>query len=144
MIKYSYSAKNIQPEQIEGFCVDWQDRLSPKIHLKLLQNSDEIVLAIDEETGKVVGFITAITDKIISAYIPLLEVLPDYQGKGIGSKLMHLMLDRLQQFYMIDLLCDSQLRSFYEKLGMQAVTGMCIRNHKAIQTIKFQHLDESL
>jgi ribosomal protein S18 acetylase RimI-like enzyme len=135
MISYIYSAENIQPEQIEGFCVNWQDPLSPKIHLKLLQNSDEIVLAMDDETGKVVGFVTAITDKVISAYIPLLEVLPPYQGKGIGSELMRLMLERLQRFYMVDLLCDSKLQSFYEKLGMQTVTGMCIRNREAIRKI---------
>jgi hypothetical protein len=61
MIRYIYSAINIQPEQIEGFCVNWQDRLSPKMHLKLLQNSDEIVLAMDDETGKVVGFITKLS-----------------------------------------------------------------------------------
>lgn len=74
MIRYIYSADNIKPEQLEGFCVDWQHPLSQKAHLKLLFNSDEIVLAIDDETDKVVGFITAITDKVISAYIPLLEV----------------------------------------------------------------------
>jgi ribosomal protein S18 acetylase RimI-like enzyme len=135
MIRYIYSAINIQPEQIEGFGVDWQDPLSSKIHLKLLQNSDEIVLAMDDETGKVVGFVTAITDKVISAYIPLLEVLPPYQGKGIGSELMRLIINRLQRFYMIDLLCDSRLQSFYEKLGMQTVTGMCIRNREVIRNI---------
>lgn len=135
MIKYIYSADNIQPEQLEGFCVNWQYPLSQKTHLKLLINSDEIVLAIDDETDKVVGFITAITDKVISAYIPLLEVLPDYQNKGIGSELMRIMLKRLQQFYMVDLLCDTKLQSFYKKLGMQKVTGMCIRNREAIRKI---------
>ncbi|MDJ0688369.1 MAG: GNAT family N-acetyltransferase [Xenococcaceae cyanobacterium MO_188.B32] len=135
MIRYIYSADNIKPEQLKGFCVNGQHPLSQKTHLKLLLNSDEIVLAIDDETDKVVGFITAVTDKIISAYIPLLEVLPDYQNKGIGNELMRIMLTRLQQFYMVDLLCDSKLQSFYEKLGMQKVTGMCIRNHEAIRKI---------
>ena len=63
------------------------------------------------------------------------RVLPDYQSKGIGSELMRIMLDRLQEFYMIDLLCDAKLQSFYEKLGMQKVTGMCIRNYDAIRKI---------
>lgn len=132
MIRYIYSVNNIQPEQLEGFFTNWVDPLSPEIHLKLLQNSDEIVLAIDDETNKVVGFVTAITDKVISAYLPLLEVLPDYRSKGIGSELVRLMFKRLQEFYMVDLLCDSKLQSFYVKLGMQAVTGMCIRNREAI------------
>ena len=132
MIKYIYSAHNIQPKQLKGFCIDWHYQISRKTHLELLLKSDEIVLAIDSETDKVVGFITAITDKVISAYIPLLEVLPDYRNQGIGSKLMRLMLERLQQFYMVDLLCDAKLQSFYEKLEMQKVTGMCIRNYDAI------------
>ena len=48
---------------------------------------------------------------------------------------MGLMLKRLQQFYMVDLLCDAKLQSFYKKLGMQKVTGMCIRNSDAIRKI---------
>ena len=135
MIRYIYTAENVQPEQIEGFCVDWEHPLSQKTHLKLLRNSDEIVLAMDDETEKIVGFITAITDRVISAYIPLLEVLPSYQDRGIGSQLVCLMFERLQQFYMVDLLCDSKLQNFYKKLGMQTVTGMCIRNHEVIRNI---------
>jgi hypothetical protein len=36
---------------------------------------------------------------------------------------------------MIDLLCNSRLQSFYEKLKMQTVTGMCIRNPEVIRNI---------
>lgn len=135
VIKYIYSVKDIQPQQLQGFFVDWSNPLSPEMHLELLQNSDEIVLALEEEGNVVVGFITAITDKVVSAYIPLLEVLPLYQGKGIGSELVHRMLERLNRFYMIDLLCDSKLQPFYAKLGMQPVTGMCIRNREAISKV---------
>ena len=67
MISCIYSAKKIQPKQIEGFFTNWQVPLSPKTHLQLLQNSDEFILAIDDETSNVVGFVTAITDKVISA-----------------------------------------------------------------------------
>ncbi len=38
---------------------------------------------IDDINNKVVGFITAISDGVISAYIPLLEVLPKYQNMKI-------------------------------------------------------------
>lgn len=30
---------------------------------------------------------------------------------------------------MIDLLCDPELQSFYEKLEMHKVSGMCIRHY---------------
>ena len=66
----------------------------------------------------------------MSAFIPFLEVLPQYQGQGIGKALTTQMLDSLRDYYMIDLLCDSDIQSFYEKLKMQKASGMSIRNYK--------------
>jgi len=94
-----------------------------------LKNSDEIVLAIDQKTQRVVGFITAITDHVLSAYIPFLEVLPEYRGRGIGKELVDFMLARLSNLYMIDLLCDQELQAFYAKRGMVEARGMMMRNY---------------
>ena len=76
-----------------------------------------------------IGFITAITDKTLAAYIPFLEVLPDYQKKGIGKELIVQILEILKDYYMVDLLCDPELQSFYENLGMRKATGMMCRNY---------------
>ena len=43
-----------------------------------------------ERSGQVVGFITAISDGVLSAYIPLLEVLPGWRSQGIGGELVTL------------------------------------------------------
>ena len=129
MIHYTFTAKGITPEQLRGFFVGWPNPPSPETHLRLLKNSDEIVLAIDQETKRVVGFITAITDHVLSAYIPLLEVLPEYRGRGIGKKLVDFMLDRLGDLYMIDLICDQELQAFYAKRGMVQARGMMMRNY---------------
>lgn len=86
------------------------------------------MLAIDNSDHKVVGFINAIGDGIMSAYIPLLEVLPEYRGQGIGSQLVRRMLDKLKNLYMVDLTCDPELQSFYLRLGMRRSVGMMIRN----------------
>jgi GNAT superfamily N-acetyltransferase len=94
MISYIDSTANITADNLHGFFVGWCNPPTPETHLRLLENSDHIVLAIDIETGNVVGFITAISDGILSAYIPFLEVLPDYQKQGIGSELMHRMLKK--------------------------------------------------
>ncbi len=75
-----------------------------------------------------VGFINAISDGVLSAYIPLLEVLPAYQGQGIGTELARRMLDKLRDLYMIDLLCDADLQPFYARLGMRPYTAMLFRN----------------
>jgi GNAT superfamily N-acetyltransferase len=76
-----------------------------------------------------VGFITAISDGVLAAYIPLLEVLPAWQGQGIGAELVRRMQAQLQRFYMVDLLCDPEVQPFYERLGLHRATGMLLRNY---------------
>ena len=129
MIRYANCVESILPEHLEGFFQGWANPPSRETHLDLLNRSDEIVVAIDESTKKVVGFITAITDHILSAYIPLVEVLPKYRRKGIGTELLRRMLERLEGIYMIDLLCDEELQPFYAELGMTPAKGMMLRNY---------------
>lgn len=126
-IVYSDSLKGVSADHLRGFFVGWPKRPSPETHLKLLRQSDVVVLAKDYDTDKVVGFVTAISDGVLSAYIPLLEVLPDYQGQGLGRQLMRRMLDKLNHLYMVDLLCDEDMQSFYLPLRMKRATGMMVR-----------------
>jgi len=129
MINYIFTTEGLSPEQLSGFFAGWPNPPSPETHLRLLKSSDEIVLAIDRETTRVVGFITAITDHVLSAYIPFLEVLPEYRGRGIGKELVDFMFGRLGNLYMIDLLCDQELQAFYAKRGMIEARGMMMRNY---------------
>jgi ribosomal protein S18 acetylase RimI-like enzyme len=128
-IEYRTSSEGIQPEMLEGFFVGWTSPRTPQDHVQILKNSQHIVLALDLETGKVVGFITAITDLIQAAFIPLLEVVPTHQGQGIGSELMSRMLEQLQHFPCIDLMCAEELQPFYDRFGMRRSRGMLIRNY---------------
>ena len=98
-------------------------------HLRILRGSQYLVLARQDDTGRVVGFITAISDGVLSAYVPLLEVLPDHQGQGIGSELTRRMLAQLEHLYMVDLLCDPSIQPFYERFTMRKATGMMVRNY---------------
>jgi ribosomal protein S18 acetylase RimI-like enzyme len=129
MIRYADAADGITPEHLIGFFVGWPNPPSPATHLRLLEGSDAIVLAIDDASGNVVGFVTAISDGVLAAYVPLLEVLPAYQGHGIGSELVRRLLARLRDLYMIDLLCDPDMQPFYSRLDMKPASGMLIRNH---------------
>lgn len=128
MISYRNSTAGLGPDQLTGFFDGWPNPPSPDTHLRILDGSSHRILAIDEATAQVVGFITAISDGIISAYIPLLEVLPAYKGQGIGQELTRRMLAELSELYMIDLLCDEELQPFYRKVGMHPATGMMVRN----------------
>lgn len=129
MIRYSDTPAGLTPSQLQGFFVGWPNPPTPATHLRLLEQSDAVELAIDESTGNVVGFITAVTDGVLCAYIPLLEVLPAYQGRGIGRALTERLLQRLSDYYMVDLLCDPDVQPFYARLGMHPATGMFMRNY---------------
>lgn len=135
MIAYMDSIESIKVDNLHGFFVGWPNPPSPERHLKLLAESDHRVLAVDDETNKVVGFVTAISDDILSAYIPLLEVLPPYQGRGIGQELVRRMLEKLKGLYMVDLICDQELQPFYSRFGMKPAFGMMLRNYER-QSVK--------
>lgn len=82
----------------------------------------------------VVGFVTAISDGVMSAFIPLLEVMPEYQHRGIGTKLVRRLLGQLDDLYMIDLCCDADLESFYVARGFQSLDrGMGMRRPENLQ-----------
>lgn len=134
MIEYRESVEGIKPSQLQGFFVDWAVRPSPERHLDILDGSDHVVLALDGE--RVVGFVNAISDGVVSAYIPILEVLPEYQGQGIGSELMRKILGRLESLYMVDLCCDADLEPFYGRFGMTVWDrGMGIRRPGALAAL---------
>ena len=129
MITYTDSLADVTSEHLQGgFFVGWPNPPSPSSHYRILHGSAAIVLARRAD-GLVVGFITAVSDGISCAYIPHLEVLPAYQGQGIGTALVQQMLAKLRQLYMIDLVCDPALQPFYERLGMRAVVGMVVRHY---------------
>ena len=132
MIVYETTLDGVRAEDLEGFFVGWPTRPSPRRHLEVLRGSDLVVLARDEESGRVVGFVTAVGDGVLTAFIPLLEVLPPFQGRGIGTELVRRMLAMLEDVYMVDLGCDEDLVAFYERFGMGRWVGMGLRNRAAI------------
>ncbi len=130
MIEYRTDLSTISADDLNGFFVDWPTHPDPATHLRMLNNSYAVVLAVDTDADRVVGFANAISDGVLSAYIPLLEVLPDCQGRGIGTCLIEVLCEQLGGLYMVDLVCDAELEAFYAPLGFQALTGMAKRNYE--------------
>ena len=130
MSRFVDSLEGVSTSDLQGFFVGWPSPPSPDTHLELLRGSQHFLLAQDDNSSRVLGFITAISDGVLCAYIPLLEVLPEYQHMGLGSELSHRMLEHLKHLYMVDLLCDDALQPFYEKQGMRCGSGMMLRNYE--------------
>jgi GNAT superfamily N-acetyltransferase len=131
VITYTHSADELTPDQLSGFFVGWPVAPSPERHLELLRASYAVEIALDGDAA--VGFATAISDGVLSASIPLLEVLPAYQHRGIGTELVRRLLGQLEKLYMIDLGCDAELEPFYSALGFQTLDrGMGIRRRENI------------
>ncbi len=97
-----------------------------KAHL----NSVESIFAV--ERGNLVGMITALTDKTMFAFIPLLEVREEFQGKGLGTKLVNAMESHLGKMYSVDLVCDQDVVPFYKGLGFTEWTAMIKRDRSSL------------
>lgn len=90
-----------------------------KKYANLLHNSFCYIVCYDD--NKVVGLINVISNYTTDAYIQDLMVLPPYQRKGIGSKLIELAIAYIQKndISSITLVFEEKLRSFYEKFGFK-------------------------
>ena len=131
MIRYTASTEGLTPEAVRGFFEGWPSPPSPERHIEILEASYAVVLAVDDDAGRVVGFVTAISDGVLAAYIPLLEVLPEYRGNGIGRVLMETILSRLDGLYMVDLVATPGRESFYERLHFRGARAMVHRDFEA-------------
>ena len=80
MIRYTEDAAELEENMLDGFFVGWPRRPSKAQHLAVLRGSFRVVLAIDDTTGRVVGFVNMISDGVLTAFIPWLEVLPALSG----------------------------------------------------------------
>jgi GNAT superfamily N-acetyltransferase len=113
-----------------GFFEGWPSPASAETHLAHLRGAEVAIVAVDADSGDVVGFATAIGDGVLTAFVPLLEVLPAWRGRGIGRELMRRVLARLADRYAVDLVCDPELVPFYEALGGTAGTAVMWRNRR--------------
>ncbi|MCL2671752.1 MAG: GNAT family N-acetyltransferase [Clostridiales bacterium] len=131
-IEYTKDLSGISEDMLDGgFFVGWPNPPNKATHMKILRNAYCAVLAVDRSCGKVVGFVNAISDGVLAAYVPLLEVLPDYQGQGIGSELIKRILEELGDIYMVDICHDEELAPYYARFGAYPSPASLFRNFDA-------------
>jgi ribosomal protein S18 acetylase RimI-like enzyme len=123
MIEYEENGK-IEVHELKPFFKGWKAPPSDEVRARMLEGSEHVVTARDD--GKLIGFVTAISDGAMNAYVSLAEVLEEYQGRGVGSEMMKILLGRLHGHYCIALLTDPDKDAFYRKLGFSQIHGMHI------------------
>jgi predicted N-acetyltransferase YhbS len=121
-LEFISDLSGLKPEDMDGFFEGWPVPPSSERRLAALKGSDVCILAVDG--GRVVGFATALVDGALMAYLPLLEVLPEWHGRGIGSELVRRVLAALEGTYSVALCCDEELAGFYARLGFASVEGL--------------------
>ena len=137
VIYYTDDLAAVRENMLDGFFAGWPRRPSAGQHLAVLRGSYRSVVAIDDAEGRVAGFVNMISDGVLTAFIPWLEVLPAYQGQGIGSELMRRILDGTDRFYSVDLVCDAELIPYYERFGMRGLTSAMLRHPAALDDPSF-------
>lgn len=131
MITYRTGVGSVAPNQVSGFFVGWPVLPSAEKLIEVMDSSYRRVWALEGE--RVVGYINAISDGVLTAFIPWLEVHPDYQGQGVGTELRNRLVAQLEGMYSIDLACDEDLIGYYERLGFFSFTAMGKRNRDVLR-----------
>lgn len=117
-------ADDLHPEDLVGFFEGRSRKPTPVLHLAALRSASEVILARDEH-GQVVGFISAISNGVLAAYIPMLNVRrpPEARcrhrspGQNAGAA----------PYYMVDVVCDPDLMPFSERLSFAGHSAAILR-----------------
>lgn len=133
MIKYHDTIEELPSCSAENFFVGWPVRPSDEQFRAILEHSFARVLAIETGSGDLVGFVTAISDGVFAAFIPLLEVRASHQRRGIGSELIRRIEAKLPFAYSIDAVCDPNASAFYRKLGYLTLDGQAKRQRERLR-----------
>ena len=128
VIKYK-NIKDFKEKELEDLflSVEWDSGNYPDKLKKAIRNSHGVYSAgaYDEDHGQeiLVGLINSLSDGVMTVYFHYLLVRPEYQGEGIGKKLVELMLEEYQDMARIAVIAYDREVDFYEKCGFKLGEG---------------------
>lgn len=111
------SIHNFEQKDLERLflSVNWSSGHFPEKLKIAMENFSTVYSAWDKD--KLIGMICAMDDSVMNAYIHYLLVNPDYQGKGIGRKLVDMAKEKYKDFLRIVLIAYNEEIGFYESCG---------------------------
>ena len=122
-ITYKYD-KNLPEGQVVALytSLKWSSSNRPKELLNALANSHTVVSAWDGK--KLVALGNALSDGYLVVYYPHLLVLPEYQGKGIGRRIVSILQAKYANLHQQILVADEGAIDFYKNRGFRKA-GSC-------------------
>jgi len=113
------------------------DKNKAKEILKKIKQSPNHIIHVAIENKKIVGSTTLLIEQKfihgggLVGHIEDVVVRKDYEGKGIGMKLVISLLDVAKQrrCYKTILNCEDSLKQFYEKIGFKKTTNEMRYDH---------------
>ena len=99
----------------------WGKKDKPALAAKIISRSHCFLVALDK--GRPVGLGRAISDAINDAYIQDVTVLREYRGRGLGSKIVLRLKNRLKAdgIQWIGLIAQDNSAPFYARLGFKPI-----------------------
>ncbi|MBD2138418.1 GNAT family N-acetyltransferase [Anabaena sp. FACHB-1237] len=108
-----------------------------------IANSEPVISVWDKE--RLIGFARATSDGIYRATIWDVVIHPQYQGNGLGTKLVETVLShpRVQKVERVYLMTTHQ-QEFYKKIGFEVnhTTTMVVYNQSELDALVSQELEE--
>ena len=123
-MRISYkNIKEFERKQLQELflSVKWDSAKYPDKLRASIKNSDAVYSAWDGEV--LVGLINSLSDGALNVYFPYLLVRPEYQGTGIGKRLVTLMLERYKGVARKSLIAFDEQVKFYERCGFRVGTA---------------------
>lgn len=106
-------------EQLEDLflSVEWSSGHYPERLVKAMRNFETVYAAWDGNT--LAGLICAMDDGSMTAYVHYLLVRPEYQGMGIGKRLVEHVKERYADYLRIVVIAYDDEVGFYENCGFE-------------------------
>ncbi|KAF1302344.1 GNAT family N-acetyltransferase [Enterococcus sp. JM9B] len=115
----------ITPKQIAAVYQEAEFDKSIENEMRLKKMLTETPLTISAwEKEQLIGFVRCLTDFEYFCYISDLVILPEYQGKKIGSRLLAEVQEYLGNRVLLTLRSEETAQGFYQKIGYEKTDAM--------------------
>jgi ribosomal protein S18 acetylase RimI-like enzyme len=99
----------------------WKESYNSSQIQTLIAGSYAFAVVVDTKSKKTIGMGRILSDGVSDAYLQDVVILPEYQGYGIGKKLVQFLLNYClsRNIYWIGLISEPNQNQFYSSLGFK-------------------------